>query len=245
MIGTGALAGRTIVVTRAVERAGTLAAMLEAHGATVLAVATIAAADPHDGGAALRAALVDPDTYSLVVATSPEGVERVAAALVPHGVSVRLAVVGPGSATRAYELGLHVEVVAQEAHGQSLVDAVGQGDGRVLVAQGDLAAATVVDGLTANGWKVNAVTAYRTVPVMVSDEQRVMCQTADAITFASGSAVTNFVRVAGVESVPPCVVCIGPTTLAAALEAGITGCVMADPHTLDGLVAVTIAHLAR
>ena len=50
----GRLAGRRIVITRAAEQAGQLRALLEAEGATVVEVPTIAVADPPDGGAALR-----------------------------------------------------------------------------------------------------------------------------------------------------------------------------------------------
>jgi uroporphyrinogen-III synthase len=240
------LAGRTIVVTRAVERAGSLATKLTAHGATVLSVATIAPQPPLDEGAALRKVLREASCYQVIVVTSAEGAQRVAAE-VPYELrsSLPVAAVGPSTAARVGELGFALHTVPAQAHGKALVAALGRGNGRVLVAQADIAPSTVVDGLRANGWTVDAVTAYRTLPVAIPDELREQCRRADAITFASGSAVTNFIAAAGIESVPAIVVCIGPSTLEVAHSYGLMDAAMADPHTLDGLVAATITACAR
>jgi uroporphyrinogen-III synthase len=63
---------------------------------------------------------------------------------------------------------------------------------------------------------------------------------ADAITFTSSSTVTNYLEVAGLDAVPPVVVCIGPVTAATARDAGLSVDVVADEHTIDGLVQAVI-----
>ena len=55
--------------------------------------------------------------------------------------------------------------------------------------------------------------------------------------FAAGSAVRAVVGAYGVDALPPVVVCMGPITAEAAAAAGLAVAEVADPHTLDGLVA--------
>jgi uroporphyrinogen III methyltransferase/synthase len=56
------------------------------------------------------------------------------------------------------------------------------------------------------------------------------------VAFTSASAVDNFVAILGRQQVPAIAVCIGPVTEAAARRHGINGIVVAETHTLDGLV---------
>ena len=48
----------------------------------------------------------------------------------------------------------------------------------------------------------------------------------------------------GGDAVPPVVVCIGPVTAATARDAGLPVTTVADPHTVDGLLAALVAALA-
>ena len=73
----GRLSGRTVVIARAAEQAGRLRALLEAEGAAVVEVPTIAIEPPADGDGALREAL--RDLWDWVVVTSPNGAERAVA----------------------------------------------------------------------------------------------------------------------------------------------------------------------
>jgi uroporphyrinogen III methyltransferase/synthase len=58
--------------------------------------------------------------------------------------------------------------------------------------------------------------------------------------------VTNYLEVAGASRVPPIVACIGPVTAATAREHGLTVDIVADRHTIDGLVdALCSAFAAR
>ena len=75
------LAGLRIVVCRPLEQAAELAERLEAAGAEPVSAPVIAVADPPDGGAALRSALVGLRTGDWLVVTSPNGAARVGEAL--------------------------------------------------------------------------------------------------------------------------------------------------------------------
>jgi uroporphyrinogen-III synthase len=236
----GALAGRTVVVTRAADQASALVARLTALGATVVEVPTITITDPPDGGAALAAAVADLDAYDWVVLTSTNGAARFLAAVAAVGDdrrARRLAVVGPGTAAAVRATGTEPDLAPERFVAEGLLAVFPPGPGRVLVPQAAGARPVLADGLRAAGWTVDTVVAYRTVatpaPPGVVDEAR----TADAVTFTSGSTVTGYVAAAGLAAVPPIVVCIGPVTAAAARAAGIGVSAVADEHTIDGLVA--------
>jgi uroporphyrinogen-III synthase len=68
---------------------------------------------------------------------------------------------------------------------------------------------------------------------------------ADAIAFTSSSTVENYLDAAGLDSVPPVVVCIGPVTARTARERGLTVAAEANSHTLDGLVNALAETLRR
>lgn len=222
-----------MLVTR--ERPGELATMLADRGATVLHVPLIAVVDPDDGGAALRAALGDLQRFDWLVVTSAAGSERVASAAAAAP-DVALAAVGTATAhVLESAAGRPVDLVPEVQRAEALVGAFAErvsARQRILVAQADIAAPTLVDGLQAAGHDVTVVTAYRTVAV---EPDRSLVGDADAVLFASGSAVESWWRALGVET-PPIVVAIGPTTAATADRLGLKVTSVAADHSLDGLV---------
>ena len=72
------LIGRTVVVTRATDQAGSLSTALAAHGAKVVELPVVSIEESADGGEALSAALARADRYDWIVVTSPNGARRVA-----------------------------------------------------------------------------------------------------------------------------------------------------------------------
>jgi uroporphyrinogen-III synthase len=209
----------------------------------VLEVPTIAVVDADGGREALAAAL--GEAWDWVVVTSPNGVERVAAAAGDHLRQLRIAVIGPGTAAALRRAGAEPGLVAPRAVAEGLLDAFPAGPGRVLVAQGDRARAALVDGLRARGWEARAVVAYRTVLRPVPPVEAAAARRADAVAFTSASTVEGWVAGAGAQWLPPVVVSIGPVTTEAAARLGIAVHATADPHTLDGLVDALAGALSR
>jgi uroporphyrinogen-III synthase len=119
----------------------------------------------------------------------------------------------------------------------------GSATGRVLLAQAAGARPVVAEGLRAAGWDVEAVDAYRTVPAAPDADVLAAARSADAITFTASSTVQAFLEVAGPDTVPAVVVCIGPVTAATARDAGLAVTAVADPHTVEGLLAALVAAL--
>jgi uroporphyrinogen-III synthase len=228
------LRGRTIVTTR--DQPGALDAILVELGASVLHMPLIQIAEASDGGVALAAALDRIDTFDWIVVTSRHGAERVADAV--RGSSIRVAAVGTTTATvLAERSGRPVELLPNVQLATALVEAFPPGQWSVLVAQADRAADTIVTGLRRRGCDVVACTAYSTRLRMPSDAELASALGADAVAFASGSAVDAWVEAIGTRT-PPIVCVIGPTTESAATRSSLKVSAVAADHTVQGLARV-------
>ena len=255
---SGPLAGRTVVVTRSGPRARGLVDALERAGASALELPLTRQVDPSDGGVALAEAATAVRDHRWVVLTSANAVERFMAelrdarALAP----VLVAAVGPATADALRMAGVEPDLVPAEHSARGLVEAFpdaengAEGDGagrRILFPCADIAPDTITEGLADKGWDVRRVEAYRTVARSAPEpELLARVATADAVSFAATSSVAAFLalRTATGEpvSAPPHVVCIGPTTAAAARSAGLAGVHEAWGSSAEGIVAELIDH---
>ena len=244
------LFGRTVVVTRPRQQASTLARRLRDLGAQPLEVPTIEIVDPSDDGAALRDAVARLHAHEWVVLTSANGVNRFCDVLRDGRdlAGVKLAAIGAGTAEALALRNLVADLVPERFVAESLLEAFplpsGAG-GRVLLAQAEVAREVLPDGLRSLGWQVEVVPAYRTVPAEVGDDARSAVAGADIVTFTSASTVERFLDAYGPDAVPPVVACIGPITADAARQRDLRVDVVADVHTLDGLVDALLAHLVE
>ncbi len=254
------LSSLRVVVCRPAEQAGPLVRGLEAAGAEVVSAPVIRIVDPADAGTALRAAMSSLATGDWLVVTSPNGAVRASAQL-PNGLpaGVQVAAIGPGTALRAAEAGLRVDLVPQRSIAEGLLeefpapptgtawhggDTVQHRAGRVVLARAAAARAALPEGLRAAGWEVSDVPAYRTVGAVLTAEQRYQVSQADAVVFTSSSTVTRLVEQVGPESIPAVVASIGPVTTATAARHGLVVTVEAAEHTIDGVIAALCRHAA-
>lgn len=242
----GVLAGRRVVVTRA--RPGRLDDALRSRGAHVLSMPVIAFVAPDDGGRGLRhaAGALGDGRYDWVVLTSATAVAHLADGLGDPAVlaATPVAAIGPATADAVVQAGGTVEVIPPRAVGEALVEAFPTGDGTVLQIRPAETRDVVAEGLRAKGWRVDEVTAYRTVPVTPHRAVLDAVAAADLITFTSPSTVTNVLAVVDPTRLPAAVVAIGPVTAAALQDRGVTVTTQADPHTVDGLVDAVVRTLA-
>ena len=238
------LHGKQVVVTRPAKSDVALADALHRAGASVIAAPAIEIVRPADGGAALVAAATAVGSFDWVVFTSANAVEHFTAHL--HDARAfgpaRVAAIGPATAARLRAAGVEPDLVPTRYVAEALVEDFPDGPGRVLVPQSAGARPTLVAGLRAKGWTVDAVEAYDTTAVGYDDETLAAVRNADAVAFASSSAVDAFIAaVGGRDNVPPVVACIGPITAATARGRGLTVHVEADDHSGAGLAAALIA----
>jgi uroporphyrinogen III methyltransferase/synthase len=253
------LAGRRIVVTRRPEQSAGLCARLANLGATVVEVPLIEVAPPADM-MPVDEALRGLDRYHWALFTSANAVRSVSDRMTDLGIPERaltrrkIASVGP-STTRALRACLPDVVVSVEPpnhDAESLLEALsGEARGRrFLFPTSDRARDILPEGLRRAGATVDVVTAYRTVAPAGLRERLSECLRggADLVTFASPSAVENFVAAAA-ELVPRIrAAVIGPVTEEACRRAGIEVCAIAEPSTTDGLAKAlerSAAYLSR
>ncbi|HXH58847.1 uroporphyrinogen-III C-methyltransferase [Iamia sp.] len=247
-----ALFGTRVVVTRTRAQASQLSRALLTVGAEPIEVPVIEIGPPSDDGVALSAAVADLAANDWVVFTSPNGVDRTFAGIADTRAlgGVRVAAIGPGTAAALERYRVVADLVPERYVAEALLEVFPDpptdraASRRVLLARAEEAREVMPDGLRARGWEVAVVAAYRTVAATVDDDARARVRAADAITFTSSSTVSRFVGAFGAESVPPVVACIGPVTAATARDLGLSVAVQADEHTIDGLVAALVAHLA-
>ncbi len=243
------LFGRTVVVTRAREQASELRGRFEQLGATVLELPAIEIS-------ALDFTLPALDDFAWLIFTSVNGVDTFfdrglalsgldARALAP----VRIAVIGPGTEAALARRGLHADLVPERSVAESLLAAMPEGGGRVLIPRAEQARNVLPEGLVAKGYAVELLDVYRTEPAPLDPATfaRLGSGSVDAITFTSASTVRNFCAAVG-DRLPdpqPALISIGPVTSEQVRAQGLTVDVEADPHTIDGLVEAVVRKLAQ
>lgn len=242
----GPLHGVTVAVTRPIHQAEVLAGALREHGAQVLVVPLLEIVVDHHGMAELRRHLhLGSGAPEVVVVTSPNGARCLADTWQHTPVESSqqqplVVVVGPGTAQALREAGgPPVTAMATTHVAEGIIDLMGEGTRRVLVAQGDLARPALVDGLRSRGWEVTAVTVYRTLARVPSSTEGAQLLESDLVTLASASAARSWSAwLAGRRS--PAVVVMGPVTEREARRLHLEVVGVADPHTLEGLVEATV-----
>lgn len=249
--GRSKLIGQRVLVPRTPDRAAELVALLQAAGAEVVAVPLICIAAPQDP-ATLDLSLVTlaRSGYSWVGFTSVNAVtavlDRAAALALQPAVpaDTRVAAVGPATATAVRAAGLSVDLVPTAAGSAESLAAqwpVGGHRERVLLPRSDRATPVLPQALMAKGYRVDDVTAYRTVPIRPPDEIADDLQSGriTAVLFTSASTVTSLdaVQIAAGTVLGA----IGRPTAAAAEAAGRRVHFTAERPTaaalVDGLIA--------
>lgn len=255
------LAGRTVVVTRGKgspeAKGDALADRLEALGAEVRALPSIAFAPPADP-APLDAALGALDRFAWAVFTSANAVDRTLERLRALGVApaalarLGLAAVGPATAERLAVSVRAPDVVPAEAKGDALARALGERvrGRRVLFPRPAEGRPETVAGLLAAGAELTAVEAYRTVPAppeaLAPLARWLEAGEVHAIAFASPSAVSAVVGALGPRATllrGVLIAAIGPTTADALQAAGFPAGAVPSHYTGRDLAEAIAARL--
>jgi uroporphyrinogen III methyltransferase/synthase len=258
------LFGRRVVVTRSQEQAHELVERLENAGAQAILAPTFRLTPPDDPEAIDRAAASMND-YQWVVFESANSVTRFLAALGrgPRDLralgGVSICAVGPFTADRLIASGIKPDVVSAESGAEPLGDAIEAkapvANRRILVIRPDHLRDVVGEDLTRRGAMVTDLVAYRTAAASPDSQaaqelyRLLLDGKVDAVTFTNPTAVARFASLIGEEQAADLlnttvVATIGPVTAAAAMELGIKNPVVAETHTVDGLLDALIDHFA-
>ena len=250
-----ALSGWRVLVTRAQSPSSTLARSLAEAGAEVVAVPATRI-EALDTGR-LRAAISYLDAYDWIAFTSQNAVEQFWRVLQDCGLDTRalaaLRVVGVGPATADALLahGISVDVTPERFVAEGVLEALERREdvhgARVLYVAAEGARDVLPNGLANLGAHVDVVPIYRSVPDNDAiDAMRAFATDArerSLVAFTSASAVRAYVDGVGRDvAARAAVASIGPTTSAAAREAGLDVRVEAAQSTIPALVDAIVAH---
>ncbi|HHH42056.1 MAG TPA: uroporphyrinogen-III synthase [Chloroflexi bacterium] len=251
------LAGLRVLVTRPREQAEALAQRLQALGAEPVLLPTITFAPPDDWSP-LDHALHRLDRYAWVIFTSVNGVRFVVERLQALGYDLqrlqkpKKAAIGPATATALRRQGLAVDFLPTRYVAEAIVEEMGDVQGqRILLPRADIARKALPHLLWARGALVDEVVAYRTLPAPLDPArlEALFRQGLDVVTFTSPSTVRPlterpWVRQRLRESIANrelIVACIGPITARTVERAGLPVHVVAQEHTVAGLVEALTA----
>ena len=249
------LAGRRILVTRALHQAGKLSAGLRALGAEPVEVPLLEIRPPASFEA-LDHALGNLAAYDWLLFTSANTVQAAAGRARELGISLaglpgRIAAVGAATAESLTKEGLAVALVPRRYVAEGLIESLSAQEPlsgkRILRARAAIARDAIPEALRAAGARVDVADAYRNVlPASAGEQVRAaMAQPMDAALFTSSSTVEHLAeaaRQAGLAFPLPGVpaVSIGPITSQTLCELGWPPAAEADPHDIPGLLeAVT------
>ena len=257
----GALAGKRIVVTRALAQSETLVLALRTCGAEVLVFPLIKISPPRDhealddGLKSLRAGDWILFTSQNAVGPVAEQSERVCAGLLAENAGIRIAAVGPATEGAAADAGLRVHYAAKSHDGVSLVRELGERlrGRRVLLPRSDRAGAELPAAVRSVGGEPVEAVAYRTESAAAGNEDALAMISAgevDAVVCFSPSAVQELVKLLGPDGGAKLhgvtvFTAIGEITAKAYREAGVREVVIAEDASVDGTVRVLNDHFAN
>jgi len=260
------LFGKRVLVTRSRTQASRLRTLLEEQGAESLELPSIAIAPPEDY-AALDAALANYGLLPLetpfgtiskfwIIFASTNAVDAVFGRIEAYGQDSRvfadstIGAIGPATAAALVQKGIRPDFVPATSVSEAVVEELAGREWTgvpVLLPGADIGRDALAKGLADMGARVERVTAYRTVtpPDAAQNARTLLSQGVDAITFTSSSTVRNLLEIldgdkSSLES--SLIACIGPVTAGTARELGLRVDLMADEHTVEGLVEALVGH---
>ncbi|MBA2633573.1 MAG: uroporphyrinogen-III synthase [Chloroflexi bacterium] len=235
---------KRVVVTRPVDQAADLIALLARRGIWATGVPTVTIEPQADS---LDDALARLDGAGWLVITSANGanavLERLAAAGRRLPVETRVAAVGPATARALEAGGVRVDHVPDDYLTAAIAAGLGDVAGRrVVLARAEAATADLRQSLLARHAVVEEAIAYRTVEGPAGSREALrdaLRRDVDGVTFTSGSTVRGFIALLGIADRPRAealpAFCIGPVTADTARRVGLRVVAVAREHTAAGL----------
>ena len=254
------LAGKRVLVTRTRAQSSVLVDALRAEGAWPVVFPALELERRVDVAAAREVReRLEARAYRWTVFTSANAVEAFFDVLWEAGGDLRslmgsgLCAIGPATERALAARGVRADVVA--------ADAVGEGVLRALAATGTLAGARILlpraegardvlpAGLRAAGATIDELTLYLAAPPAAAPPEALAAVRngeIDIVTFTSSSTVRNLAALLGGDLSAlreATVVCIGPIVAETAREFALPPQVVAEDHTIEGMVAALRAYV--
>jgi uroporphyrinogen-III synthase len=253
------LSGKTILVTRSRHQAGESVHAIERAGGNAVIFSTIEITPPQSWDACDKALKLLPGYHGICFG-STNGVEfffrRAAETAIPTDClrDKQIYAVGEKTKEAVEHHDLPVTVIPDSYSASELVASLRKeaiSGKKFLLPKGNLGDNTLSKGLEELGGIVDSIEVYQTVKPDVADAEkmyaRIVTGEIDVLTFASPSAVRNFLSLFSVEKVQnmyshSLFAVIGPVTAEALRQNGFSPHVTARHSTIHGLIEAIIHH---
>ena len=256
------LFGKKILVTRTQDKAGKLSSKLQALGAETIELPTIEIGIARDFGP-LDTAIRELSQYDWVVFTSSYAMDAFFERLSRLGKDarwlkdVRIASVGPDTATALRARGLEPDALPKDSESASIPDAIRAKAGSlknlsILLVRTNIAPVILEDRLRQAGARPHPVTGYVT-KIARPDRlllRRLTQDPPDYLTFTSSSTAKNLTAILGknrMKRLAECssVVSVGPKTSQTLRSLGLRVKAQASDYCVDGLVSAILKDVRR
>ena len=259
------LFGKRIVVTRTREQASELVAKLEEYGAECLEYPTIHI-EPLADCSVIDTALDNLAAYHWLLFTSLNAVTYFFKRLHEKGLDSRalapckIGAVGKTTADEVGKYGLKADLIPDTFTGKALATALiaaGEAQGkRVLLPRALKAMETLPEMLEDAGASVTAAPVYQNVPPQGRKEElrrQLLAREIDIVTFASSSAVTNFLSMIDAQDKAELhqlldavkIAVIGPVTAETVREHGLKTDIQPERYTISDLAGAIVASCGK
>ncbi|HIU63444.1 MAG TPA: uroporphyrinogen-III C-methyltransferase [Candidatus Avacidaminococcus intestinavium] len=251
---TKPLFGKRIIVTRAQAQASKLTQALEKQGAVCLEAPSIKIS-PLEDTSLLKTVIAKLPEYTWLVLTSVNAVKIFFDALASANLDARalagikIAAVGTATGDALGLRGIKADCMPKHFTAEGLIEELTgkiHKTDKVLLPQALQARKLLAQWLDTTGAKVDVVPLYDTIIDATAFDnatikEALLHKECDLITFASASAVKNFLKLIGEELLPQVrdvkIACIGPITAEACRKAGLTPIIMPEVATIPALVS--------
>ena len=245
------LLGKRIVVTRTRSQASTLVKALESLGAECIELPTIEIKPPDDLQA-LDTAIRRAGSYEWIIFSSANAVEHFCSRLLELGLDMRhlgrcgIAAVGTSTGDALKKYHIKPDIIPKDFRAEGLLEEFQRLETsihRILIPRAEKGREILPEGLKKLGAHVDVVTAYKTVPAQISEEQIEYLEEApvDLITFTSSSTAKNFYNLLPEETKAKIlksakIASIGPITSQTCKDLGLVVNIEPETSTIDDLV---------
>ncbi len=254
------LFGKRILVTRAVQQAGSLATLLRDEGAQPLLAPSIRIAPPLDPGP-LRDAVTHLDCYDWILFTSANSVDALFSFLADADLDLRafakakVCAIGVKTKDALAARGLRADLVPEDARAEGVIAALRPQltpRTRILLPRAEVAREILPNSLRDAGAEVDVVTAYRNLPPEPREVERIRRLVdpaeCDGVLFTSSSTVQNLVDLLGEKASERLnaldLFSIGPITTQTAERLGLRLVATSAEPTIEALVDALRAYYA-
>ena len=240
------LSGQTILITRPIEQAASLAIPLQNLGANVMIQPMIKISTPKDWSE-VDGVINTIDQWSAMVFCSQNGVRYFIDRLhqknldCRHLAGLKIAAVGSKTEKALRSHGIIADVVPEQFNGEKLAESLSciATNARVLIVRASRGNNRIADLLVNAGAEVKQIVAYEHQDVTPNNDElnnKMIRGEIDWVTAMSSETVRNLVRCFGKSLNTTRLATISPATSLVAKDAGLKVEAEANPYTSQGLI---------